>query len=198
MNSIAKTLTRCFAITAAFALAACTPHPGPPPLQGADIGGDFSLINAQGKAVQWTDFRGKYAIVYFGYAYCPDVCPTDMQRTAQGMKIVSERNPDLAAKIQTTFISIDPERDTPEVVAEFASAFSDDIIGLTGSPEAVKKAADAFRVYYEKGEVMENGGYLVDHSNIVFLFDPEGKPLAMLPTDEGAEAVANEIEKWAN
>ena len=215
MNSIANTFHRsfnpvtglqtrlarfAFALVASLALslAACAPERGPPPLQGADIGGDFTLINAQGETVTWADFRGKYAVVYFGYAYCPDVCPTDMQRTAQGLKILEERNPAMAANIRATFITIDPERDTPEVVGEFAAAFSDDIIGLTGSPEAIKSAADAFRVYYEKGEVMENGGYLVDHTNIVFLFDPEGNPIAMLPTDQGAEAVADEIEKWAS
>ncbi|MDJ0978993.1 MAG: SCO family protein [Erythrobacter sp.] len=182
-------------------LAACAPGagtPGPAPLAGADIGGAFTLTSSTGKTVAWDDFRGSYAVVYFGYAYCPDVCPTDMQRTAQGLRILKERNPALASRTQAVFISIDPERDTPEVVGEFVSAFSDDLVGLTGSPEAVKAAADAFRVYYKKGEETPNGGYLVDHTNIVYLFDPDGEPLAMLPTNEGSEAVADEIEKWAS
>lgn len=185
-------------------LAACAPQAdggdeplGDPPLAGAPIGGPFTLTSADGETVTWDDFRGKYAIVYFGYAYCPDVCPTDMQRTTQGLKILSERNPALAAKIQPVFISIDPERDTREVLTEFTSAFSDDLIGLSGSAEAVKAAADAFRVYYKKGEETPGGGYLVDHTNIVYLFDPGGGPLAMLPAREGADAVAAEIEKWA-
>ncbi len=135
-------------------------------------------------------------MIYFGYAYCPDVCPTDMQRTAQGIREFAKSNADAATKIQAAFITIDPERDTPEVVGEFTSAFSDDIIGLTGSPEAIKAAADAFRVYFKKGEMSEGGGYLVDHTNIVYLFDPEGEPLAMLPTREGADAVAAELGKW--
>ncbi|MEM6494632.1 MAG: SCO family protein, partial [Pseudomonadota bacterium] len=127
-------------------LAACAPQAsgdsggerlGDPPLAGAPIGGPFTLTSADGETVTWEDFRGKYAIVYFGYAYCPDVCPTDMQRTTQGLKILSERNPALAAKIQPVFISIDPERDTREVLTEFTSAFSDDLIGLSGSAEAV-------------------------------------------------------------
>ncbi|MEO1729467.1 MAG: SCO family protein [Pseudomonadota bacterium] len=198
LRSLVARLALALAASGALALAACSPMRGPPPLEGADIGGAFTLINAQSETVTWDDFRGKYAVVYFGYAYCPDVCPTDMQRTAQGLEIVKERNPDLAANIRTTFITIDPDRDTPAVVGEFAAAFSDDIIGLTGSPEAIKSAADAFRVYYKKGDVMENGGYLVDHTNIVFLFDPDGNPMAMLPTDQGADAVADEIEKWAS
>ncbi len=184
------------------ALAACAPRseapPAEPPLAGAPIGGPFTLTSATGETVTWKDFRGKYAIVYFGYAYCPDVCPTDMQRTAQGLKVLSERNPGLGAKIQPVFISIDPERDTPEVLAEFTSAFSDDLMGLSGSPEAVKAAADAFRVYYKKGEETPGGGYLVDHTNIVYFFDPSGQPLAMLPTREGPAAIADEIEKWAS
>ncbi|MEL6738448.1 MAG: SCO family protein [Pseudomonadota bacterium] len=188
------------------ALVACAPQTGgqseapagEPPLAGAAIGGPFTLTSATGETVTWEDFRGEYAVVYFGYAYCPDVCPTDMQRTAQGLKILKERNPDLAARIQPVFISVDPARDTPEVLAEFTSAFSDDLMGLSGTPEAVKAAADAFRVYYKKGEETPGGGYLVDHTNIVYFFDPAGEPVTMLPTRDGANAVADEIEKWAS
>jgi protein SCO1/2 len=168
------------------------------PLAGADIGGPFALTSEAGKTVTWEDFRGKYAVIYFGYAYCPDVCPTDMQRTAQGLKLLEERAPDKAERIMAAFITVDPERDTPEVVGEFTSAFSDDLIGLTGSPEAVKQAADAFRVYYKMGEPTPGGGYLVDHTNIVYLFDPAGEPLAMLPTSDGPQAVADELAKWVN
>ena len=183
------------------ALAACAPQtsvPAEPPLAGADIGGPFDLVNSAGEPVTWEDFRGQYAVIYFGYAYCPDVCPTDMQRTAQGMRIFADEAPERAANTQVAFISIAPARDTPEVVGEFAAAFSDDIIGLTGTPETVKSAADAFRVYYKLGEPAPGGGYLGDHTNIVYLFDPDGEPLAMLPTSEGADAVASELDKWVN
>lgn len=212
MNSNAKTpktiayITRDLraALATLFALAALTactvadPGPGEPPLAGADIGGPFTLTDSTGKTVTWEDFRGKYAIIYFGYAYCPDVCPTDMQRTAQGLREFAKAEPAMAAKVQTAFISIDPERDTPEIVGEFAAAFSDDLIGLTGTPEAIKAAADAFRVYYKKGEETAEGGYLVDHTNIVYLFGPDGEPIAMLPTSEGAGAVAAELAKWVS
>ena len=106
--------------------------------------------------MRWGDFAGKYRIVYFGYAFCPDVCPTDMQRVAQGLKVLkASKIPAKAAKIQPIFITIDPERDTPEVVGEFAAAFSPDIIGLTGTPEQIAAAAKAFKVFYAKGEAVD-------------------------------------------
>jgi protein SCO1/2 len=203
MNPIVMVrLLTCFFL-AAF-LAACSPElpsfgedtQGEPPLKGATIGGAFELVNTANETVTWDDFRGRYAIVYFGFAFCPDVCPTDVQRFTRGLALLSEAEPELAAQVQPIFISIDPERDTPEVVAEFTSAFSDDLIGLTGTPEQVKAAADTFRVYYERGEDQPGGGYLVDHTNITYLFGPDGEPLATLPTDLGAEAVAEELAKW--
>lgn len=191
-----------FALSAflAVTLAACgqpgADLPGEPPLAGADIGGPFELVNKDEETVRWSDFAGQYRIVYFGFAYCPDICPTDVQRMTRGLRMFAEDNPQLAEQIQPIFITIDPERDTPEVVGEFASAFSDRLIGLTGSEEQVASAADAFRVYYQRGADQPGGGYLMDHSNLTYLFGPEGEPLATLPTDKGPEAVAAELEKW--
>ena len=169
-----------------------------PPLAGAAIGGDFALTASDGRTVKWGDFAGKYRVVYFGYAFCPDVCPTDMQRVAQGLKVLKGQDPAKAAKIQPIFITIDPERDTQKVVGEFAAAFSPDIIGLTGTPEQIAATAKAFKVYYAKGETTPGGGYLVDHSNITYLFGPDGAPIATLPTDKGADAVAAELAKWVS
>lgn len=174
------------------------PAAGDPPLKGAAIGGEFELVDTAGKTVRWSDFEGKYRIVYFGFAYCPDICPTDVQRMIQGLSMVEDRRPELAARIQPIFISVDTERDTPEIVGQFTSAFSDGLIGLTGSAEAIKQAADAFGVYYSRGAETPDGGYLIDHSNLTYLFGPSGEPLATLPTDLGPEAVAAEIEKWAS
>jgi len=181
-------------------LAACgpaaSPKPEEAPLFGASIGGPFELVDTAGKAVRWADFRGKYAIVYFGYAYCPDVCPTDVQRMSRGLADFEKAYPDRGASIQPVFITIDPERDTQAVVAEFIGNFHPRLIGLTGTPTQVKSAADAFRVFYSKGETPDSGNYLMDHSNITYLFGPDGKPIATLPTDLGPEAVAAELEKW--
>lgn len=183
-------------------LSACGTNVAPPveepPLTGATIGGEFELIDGERKTVRWSDFDGQYRIVYFGYAYCPDVCPTDVQRTIQGLNQFAKAQPELAANIQPIFITIDPERDTPEVVSEFASAFSEDLIGLTGSPEQIAAAAKTFAVYYERGETSESGGYLMNHSDIAYLFGPDGKPLATLPKDLGADAVTAELAKWVS
>jgi len=184
----------------ALSLAGCNSSGSPPieeaPLYGATIGGPFELIGAEGKTVRWSDFDGQYRIVYFGYAYCPDICPTDVQRMSQGLRKFEQEEPGLGAKIQPIFITIDPERDTAAVVSEFIANFHPRLIGLTGTPDQIKAAADAFRVFYSKGETPESGNYLMDHSAITYLFGPDGKPIATLPTDLGADAVAEELAKW--
>jgi protein SCO1/2 len=188
------------AIAMALALAGCggAAPTEQPPLAGAAIGGDFALTNSKGKPVRWGDFAGKYRIVYFGYTFCPDVCPTDMSRVAQGLKTLKTSAPDKAGKIVPIFITIDPARDTEAVVGEFAAAFSPDIIGLTGTPDQIAATAKAFKVFYQKGEAQPGGGYLVDHSNVVYLFGPDGAPIATLPTDQGGDAVAAELARWVN
>lgn len=186
---------------AALMLAACsqetqTTGSEAPPLEGAAIGGDFTLTGETGEPVSFSDFDGQYRTVYFGYAYCPDICPTDNQRAMAGLKRFEEESPELGAKVQPLFVSIDPERDTPEVLTEFTDAFHPRLIGMTGTKEQLDAAANAFAVYYSRGEETESGGYLMDHSNITYLFGPDGNPLAMLPTDEGPDAVAAELAKW--
>lgn len=181
-------------------LVGCNSDPGTPleqaPLYGATIGGPFELTNAEGETVRWSDFDGQYRIVYFGFTYCPDICPTDVQRISQGLREFEQANPDLGAKVQPIFITIDPERDNQQVVGEFVSNFHPRLIGLTGTPEQIKSAAKAFAVYYSKGETPENGNYLMEHSAITYLFGPDGQPIATLPTDLGGEAVAEELAKW--
>ncbi len=170
--------------------------PADAPLAGAAIGGPFDLVDSASKPVKWSDFDGKYRIVYFGYTYCPDVCPTDVARIMQGFAKFKAEEPELAAQVQPIFISVDPERDTPAKVGEFTHAFSDDLLGLTGTPEQVKAAADAFKVFYKKGEMSAGGGYLVDHSGITYLMGRKGEPIALLPVDKGPEAVAAELARW--
>jgi protein SCO1/2 len=178
------------------ALIACDAAPAEkPPLTGAAIGGPFTLVDKTGRTVRWSDFAGKYRIVYFGYTFCPDACPTDVQKLMQGFAAFARAEPKLAKQVQPIFISIDPARDTPKVVGEFAAAFSPRLLGLTGTPEQVAQAAKAFAAYYAKGEE-SGGGYLMDHSRAAFLMDRDGKPIAMLPVDKDATAVAAELTKW--
>lgn len=195
---------RSLALAALLLAAACSPATDAPSgpstdgvdLRGAALGGDFALTDKAGRTVRWGDFAGKYRIVYFGYTFCPDVCPTDVQRMTQGLRLFARDHPDQAKRVQPIFITVDPERDTRAVVGEFAAAFSPDLIGLTGTTEQIEAAKTAFKVYSTKGAVQPGGGYLVDHSNLTYLFDPEGKPLGTLPTDKGPDAVAAELAQW--
>ena len=189
-----------FASLLALVLTACQAEspPGEPPLAGAPIGGPFELMNSRGETVRWSDFDGEYRIVYFGYAYCPDVCPLDVQRMMKGYAAFKQAEPELAAQVAPIFISIDPQRDTPAVVGEFTSAFSEDLIGLTGTPEQVDGAAKAFISPYYKLPENEEGGYLMQHSRIAYLMGREGEPIAMLPVDQSAEAVTAVLEKWVS
>lgn len=170
--------------------------PAEPPLAGARIGGPFTLTGTDGKPVRDSDFAGKYRLVYFGYTYCPDVCPTDMQKIGAAMRMLDKSDPALAAKIVPIFVSVDPERDTPAVVREFVSAFDKRIVGLTGSPEAVAAVARAYAVPVMKQEPGPGGGYLVDHGTVTYLMGPKGEPIAPLSHDMSADAMAAELRKW--
>lgn len=179
------------------ALAACAPSAPKPAIQGTDIagtpiGGDFALLDKDGKPVKWQDFAGRYRIVYFGYTFCPDACPTDVGVMMAGYAKFEKAQPELAAKVQPIFISIDPARDTPARVGEFTAAFSPRLIGLTGPQAEVDRAVKAFRAYAARGEDSA-GGYLMDHSRSAYLMDPEGKPIEILPVDKDAGAVAADL-----
>jgi len=188
------------ALALAGLLAACQPQPPAekPPLEGAAIGGPFTLVDKNRQPVTWDQFGGRWRIVYFGYTFCPDACPMDVAAMMRGFSRFEQAHPDQAAKVQPIFITIDPARDTPEVVGQWTAAFGPRLLGLTGTPEQVKQAASAFAAYYKRG-AQTSGGYLMDHSRIAYLMDPQGKPIAMLPVDKGAaapEAVAAELAKW--
>lgn len=178
-------------------LAACgseTPQQEPP-LAGAQIGGPFTLLDKAGRTVRWTDFDGKYRIVYFGYTFCPDACPMDVGVMMQGYSLFEKARPELAKQVQPIFISIDPARDTPKAVGEFSAAFSPRLLGLTGSAKQIDQAAKAFAVYYAKGQ-QSAGGYLMDHSRAAYLMDRQGKPIALLPIDKGPKDVKATLETW--
>lgn len=199
MNTLAKPLTFSCLAPLALLLSACgdmASAPIDPPLAGAAIGGEFELANSRGETVRWSDFEGRYRIVYFGFTYCPDICPTDVQRTIQGLNQFAENEPELGAQITPIFISIDPERDTPEVMDQFTNAFSPDLVGLTGTPEQVADAAATFGAYFGKLDGSDEDNYMMDHSRAVLLFGPAGEPIALLPADLGADAVTEELAKW--
>lgn len=177
---------------------AAQPTNASPPLAGAAIGGPFALTDQDGHAITDRDFAGQYRIMYFGYTFCPDVCPTDMQVVGTALTQLDKSDPGLARRIVPIFVTIDPARDTPAVLNQFVSAFHPRMVGLTGSAAAIAQVAKEFAVYYKQGDPAPGGGgYLMQHSSQTYLMDPAGKPLALLPTDQGAAAVAAEIRRWA-
>ena len=182
------------------ALSACsgTAPRQEPPLEGARIGGAFTLTDQDGQTVKDTDFAGKHRIVYFGYSFCPDVCPIDLQKIAAGFALFEKQQPERAAKIQPIFITIDPARDTPAVLKQYVGAFHPRLIGLTGTPEQIKSVADAYLVMYQAQKPVgaDAKSYLVDHSRQAYLMGTKGEPIALLPYDGTPEQIAAEIDKW--
>jgi len=167
-----------------------------PPLAGARIGGPFALTDQAGKTVRDGDFAGKYRIVYFGYTYCPDICPNDMLKIGQAMKLLDKQAPAKAKAIVPIFITVDPERDTPKVVGEFIRNFDDRIIGLTGSPKAIEAVEKQYAVYAKKEAPGPGGAYLVGHSQIAYLMDRDGKPITSLPIEKDAAALVEQLDHW--
>ncbi|HOB13777.1 MAG TPA: SCO family protein [Novosphingobium sp.] len=161
-------------------------------LEGAAIGGPFTLNDKDGKRVSWDQFKGKYRIVYFGYTFCPDACPTDMSVLINGFNQFAAEHPQQAAEVQPIFITIDPARDTPARIAEFTAAFSPKLIGLTGTQAEVDTAVKAFKVVARRGADTP-GGYLMDHSRMAYLMGRNGEPIAALPVDKDAKAVASDL-----
>lgn len=150
------------------------------------IGGPFELVNGEGVTVTDQDVITEPSLIYFGYTFCPDVCPLDTARNADVIDLLAERG--LSAT--PVFISIDPERDTPEVVGDFAANLHEKMIGLTGSPEQVAQASAAYKTYY-KAQPAEDEYYLVDHSTFSYLVLPEDGFVEFFRRDNSAEQIAD-------
>jgi len=183
---------------AALSLSACQQKPSEkPPLEGAAIGGDFTLTDQDGKPFDSKSLKGKYRIFYFGYTFCPDACPTDMAVLGKAMRQLDQKNPAASAKIQPIFVSVDPARDTPSVLKQFVTAFYPRLIGLTGSEAQIADVAKHYAISYRKEPAPAGAtGYLMDHPRVAYLFDPDGRPIEMLPVDANADQVEADLEKW--
>ena len=151
---------------------------------------DFTLTAHTGEKVCLSDFRGKYVILYFGYTFCPDVCPLTLAELSQAMKILGDK----AENVQVIMVTVDPERDTPERLANYVPSFHPSFIGLTGSPDEIAKAATPLGIFYVKNEVEGASGYLMDHTASVTLLDPEGRVRLIWPFGTPPEDVAADLE----
>jgi len=196
-ETVSSRFSKLLPLLAAALLAACSPGEGEaPPLEGARIGGPFTLTDQDGQRVSSDQFDGRYRLVYFGYTYCPDICPVDLQQIGLALKQLEESDPEVAKRVQPIFITTDPERDTPAVMKEYVSAFHPRLIGLTGTPEEIAAVSKSFGVYALKQENEGSSEYLVNHSRLAMLFGPKGEPIALLPHEDGAKAIAAELKKW--
>lgn len=156
---------------------------------GGAIGGPFTLVNAAGETVTDKDVFTKPSLLYFGYTFCPDVCPMDNARNAEAVDILEERG----YEVTPVFISIDPARDTPEVVGEFAANLHPRMIGLTGSPDQVKAASLAYKTYFKKQDGGDPEFYLMDHSTYTYLVLPDRGFTDFFGRDTTAEDMADRV-----
>lgn len=163
-----------------------------PPIspQLSKLGGAFSLVNMSGERVTEKDFAGRYMLIYFGFTFCPDICPMSLTVMANALNILRAEAPDKAARIAPIFVTIDPARDTPAALAEYVPNFGPEFIGLTGNPAEIAQMAGAYRVYYRK--VIEDGAsdYVMDHSSIYYLMGPDGRYAAHFDHRATAETLA--------
>ncbi len=183
------------AIAGAAVLLVANPQGGQPVQSSgaALIGGPFSLVGADGKPVTDRDFRGRYMLIFFGFTHCPDICPAELQVIAQALEQLGDK----AKKMVPIFITLDPERDTPDAMANFVKSFGPNFVGLTGSPEAIAAAAKAYRVAYSKVENKDSAGdYSVDHSALVYLMDPKGRYVTHFSYGLSADQMAQKLGKF--
>lgn len=157
----------------------------------ANVGGPFTLVNHEGRTVTNGDFAGRYMLLYFGYTFCPDVCPTSLSTIAEAIEILGHEGRDVVP----LFISIDPGRDTPEHLASYIRFFHPRFVALTGTTEQVAAVARAFRVYYAKvpEESGDEDAYMMDHSSIVFLMGPDGRYLTHFGHETSAQEMATRV-----
>ena len=167
-----------------------TPRGAAGTLLASAIGGPFRLVDQDGKTVTDADLKGKWSLVYFGYTHCPDACPTALNDIAIALDELGSKR----SAVRPVFITVDPERDTPEVLKAYVTAFDAPILALTGTPEEVARAAKGYRVYYAK-HPEAGGDYSMDHSSVIYVMDPEGRFTASFTHQSAPEEIAERLKK---
>ena len=167
-----------------------TPRGAAGTLLASAIGGPFRLVDQNGKTVTDADLKGKWSLVYFGYTHCPDACPTALNDIAIALDQLGPKR----EAVRAVFITVDPERDTPEVLKEYVTSFDAAILALSGSPDEIARAAKAYRVYYAK-HPEPGGDYSMDHSSVIYVMDPEGRFTASFTHQSTPEEIAERLKK---
>jgi protein SCO1/2 len=186
-------MARWIILALALLLGACDSKPqfASTDISGADYARDFALTDHTGKPRTMADFRGRAVVVFFGYTQCPDVCPTTLSGMTEVMKLFGED----ANKVQVLFVTVDPERDTPQLLAQYVPAFHPSFIGLYGDPQTIAKTAQAFRVFYQKQPGSTPGTYTVDHTAGSYVFDPQGRLRLYVKHGEKPELIAGDLKQ---
>lgn len=176
-------------------LAGCEQSPPPQPtflatdITGAEFARDFALTDHNGQARTLADFRGQVVAIFFGYTHCPDVCPTTLSDFAEALKLLGEQ----AERVQVLFVTVDPERDTPELLREFVPAFNPRFLGMYTDAAALKVLAQEYKVVYEKTSVRAPDDYLIDHSAGTFVYDTRGRIRLLVPYGSDAASIAQDL-----
>lgn len=183
------------ALIAMLGLAGCQPAPTSPTFQATDITGapfarDFKLTDHNGQTRTLADFRGKAVAVFFGYTHCPDVCPTTLSDFAAALKQIGP----LAEQVQVIFVTVDPQRDTPELLKLFVPAFHPSFLGMYTDAESLKQLANEFKVVYQKSSVKAADDYLIDHSAGTYVYDAKGNLRLLMPYGSSPDAIANDLK----
>ncbi|MFO7188388.1 MAG: SCO family protein [Pseudomonadota bacterium] len=159
-------------------------------ITGSEVGRDFQLTDHTGRVRTLADFRGKVVAVFFGFTRCPDVCPTALM----DMKGVRERLGEDAGRFQVLFITVDPARDTPQLLSEYVTAFDPTFLGLYGDDEAIRRTAEAFKVYYQKVPGSSADNYSMDHTAATYIYDPQGRLRLYVRAGAGIDAVVHDVK----
>lgn len=160
-------------------------------ISGTKLGQDMAMQDASGKLRTLADYKGKVAVVFFGYTQCPDVCPTSMAALAEAMELLGKD----AGKVQVVMISVDPERDTPEVLSAYVQAFNPAFVGLTGTPEQLSKTAKSFKAYYAKSPGAKPDQYSMDHASSFYIIDKDGEARVLVNGSASPQDIAADIKQ---
>jgi len=180
---------------AALMLSACQPAPQPPVFQSTDITGadfarDFRLTDHNGQIRTLADFRGKVVAIFFGYTHCPDVCPTTLSDFSAALQQLGP----LAERVQVIFVTVDPQRDTPDLLKQFVPAFNPGFLGMYTDAPTLQLLAKEYKVVYQKASIKSADDYLIDHSASTYIYDPQGRLRLLMPYGSSPDTIAHDLK----